>query len=140
LASVGSLVAEIVLWILPRRRELKLPNHGLPLGFLVAYSFRYLELRLQPFGFECREAGLHLLVFALLMVIIVICFVGFVGMMIVLPNDAGFALGMGWGALALAGLLSVLSIGVGVNFRSKIVCDVRRLRTQGIPTERQLRD
>jgi hypothetical protein len=51
-------------------------------------------------------------------------------------QDDGFALGMRLGALAL----SVLSIGVGVILRLKIVGDVERLKTQGLSTESQLRD
>ncbi|MGA8654708.1 MAG: hypothetical protein WB586_01040 [Chthoniobacterales bacterium] len=49
----------------------------------VAFFVRYLELRLQLFGLESRETGLHLLVLALLLGSTVICFVGFVGMLIV---------------------------------------------------------
>jgi uncharacterized membrane protein YqjE len=90
----------------------------------IAFFVRYLELRLQLFGVESRETGLHLLVLALLLVSTVICFVGFVGMLIV------FLLYLmmltlhwewGWSALALAAVLFVVSIGVGVIFRFRIV-------------------
>ncbi len=89
----------------------------------VAFFVRYLELRLQLLGFESRETGLHLLVLALLLVSTVICFVGFVGMLIV------FLLYLmmltlhwewGWSALALAAVLFVASIAVGVIFRFRI--------------------
>jgi uncharacterized membrane protein YqjE len=49
----------------------------------VAFFVRYLELRFQLFGLEARETGLHLLVLALLVVSTIICFVGFVAMLIV---------------------------------------------------------
>jgi uncharacterized membrane protein YqjE len=91
---------------------------------LAANFVRYLELRLQLFGLESRETGLHLLVLALLLVTIVICFVGFVGMMIVFLLYLMLLVlhwAWGWSALALAALLLVLSIGVGVIFRFKIV-------------------
>ena len=74
----------------------------------IAFFVRYLELRLQLFGLESRETGLHLLVLALLLVSTIIFFVGFVAMLIV------FLLYLmmltlhwewGWSALALAGLL-----------------------------------
>jgi uncharacterized membrane protein YqjE len=90
----------------------------------VAFFVRYLELRLQLFGLESRETGLHMLVLALLLMSTVICFVGFVGMLIV------FLLYLmmltlhwewGWSALALAAVLLVVSIGVGVIFRLSIV-------------------
>jgi uncharacterized membrane protein YqjE len=65
-----------------------------------------------------------MLVLALLLMSTVICFVGFVGMLIV------FLLYLmmltlhwewGWSALALAAVLLVVSIGVGVIFRLSIV-------------------
>jgi uncharacterized membrane protein YqjE len=89
----------------------------------LAFFVRYVELRLQLFGLESREMGLHLLVLALLLVSTVICIVGFVGMLIV------FLLYLmmltlhwewGWSALALAAVLLVFSIGVGVIFRFRI--------------------
>jgi hypothetical protein len=50
---------------------------------LVAFFVRYLELRLQLFGLESREAGFHLLVLALPFVSVLICFAGFVIMSVV---------------------------------------------------------
>ena len=91
---------------------------------LVAFFVRYLELRLQLIGLESRETGLHLLVLALLLVSTVICFAGFVAMLIV------FLLYLlmltlhwewGWSALGLAAVLLVLSIGAGMIFRLRIV-------------------
>ena len=89
----------------------------------IASFVRYLELRLQLFGLESRETGLHLLVLALLLVSTIIFFVGFVAMLIV------FLLYLmmltlhwewGWSALALAGLLLLISIGMAVIFRFRI--------------------
>ena len=48
----------------------------------IASFVRYLELRLQLIGLESREAGLHLLVLALLLVSTVSCFAGLVAMLI----------------------------------------------------------
>jgi uncharacterized membrane protein YqjE len=90
----------------------------------IAFFVRYLELRLQLFGLESRETGLHLLVLALLLVSTIIFFVGFVAMLIV------FLLYLmmltlhwewGWSALALAAVCLVVSIVVGVIFRFRIV-------------------
>jgi uncharacterized membrane protein YqjE len=90
----------------------------------VAFFVRYLELRLQLIGLESREAGLHLLILALLFVSTVICFIGFVGMLIIfLLYLMMLTLHWEWGlsALALAGVLLIVSIGVGVIFRFRIV-------------------
>ena len=89
----------------------------------VAFFVRYLELRLQLLGLESRETGFHLLLLALLFVSTVICFGGFVIMLVV------FLLYLmmltlhwewGWSAMALAVVLLVISIGVGVIFRFRI--------------------
>jgi hypothetical protein len=69
-----------------------------PLRDLVAHFVRYLELRLQLFGLESRETGLHLLVLVLLLVTVVTCLVGFFrddDRFSALSNDAGFTLGVG---------------------------------------------
>ena len=50
---------------------------------LVAFFVRYLELRLQLFGLESREAGFQLLILALLFVSVLICFGGSVIMSVV---------------------------------------------------------
>jgi uncharacterized membrane protein YqjE len=49
----------------------------------VASFLRYLELRLQLLGLESRETGFHLLILALLFVSVLICFGGFVIMLVV---------------------------------------------------------
>jgi uncharacterized membrane protein YqjE len=90
---------------------------------LVAFFVRYLELRLQLFGLEAREAGFHLLILALLFVSVLICFGGFVIMLVV------FLLYLmmlflhwewGWSALALGGVLLLISIGLAIIFRFRI--------------------
>ena len=79
-----------------------------------AFFVRYLELRLQLLGLESRETGSHLLVLALLFVSTIICFGGFVIMLVV------FLLYLmmltlhwewGWSALALAGVLLIVRAG-----------------------------
>src|ERR1700693_4159701 len=89
----------------------------------VAFFVRYLELRLQLLGLESRESGFHLLVLALLLVSTVICFSGFVIMLVV------FLLYLmmltlhwewGWSALALAAVLLLISIGMAIIFRVRI--------------------
>jgi len=106
------------------RTQASEPATGDSIRDSVAFFVRYLELRLQLFGLESRETGLHMLVLALLLMSTVICFVGFVGMLI------AFLLYLmmltlhwewGWSALALAAVLLVVSIGVGVIFRLSIV-------------------
>jgi uncharacterized membrane protein YqjE len=91
---------------------------------LVVFFVRYLELRLQLFGLESRETGLHLLVLSLLLVSTLICFGGFIIMLVV------FLLYLmmlflhwewGWSALALGGVLLLVSIGLAIIFRFRIV-------------------
>ena len=50
---------------------------------LAASFLVYLELRLQLLGVESRETGIHLLILALLFVSVLICFGGFVIMLVV---------------------------------------------------------
>jgi uncharacterized membrane protein YqjE len=91
---------------------------------LVAFFVRCLELRLQLLGLEARETGFHLLVLSLLLVSTVICFGGFIIMLVV------FLLYLmmltlhwewGWSALALAVVLLILSIGAAVILRFRMV-------------------
>ena len=91
---------------------------------LVVFFVRYLELRLQLFGLESRETGFHLLVLSLLLVSTLICFGGFIIMLVV------FLLYLmmlflhwewGWSALALGGVLLLVSIGLAIIFRFRIV-------------------
>jgi uncharacterized membrane protein YqjE len=89
----------------------------------VAFFVGYLELRLQLLGLESRETGFHLPLLALLFVSTLICFGGFVILLVV------FLLYLmmltlhwewGWSTLVLAGLLLLISIGMAVIFRFRI--------------------
>src|SRR6202795_2168713 len=93
------------------------------LQYFVASFLRYLELRLQLLGLESRETSFHLLILALLFVSVLICFSGFVIMLVV------FLLYLmmlflhwewGWSALALAAVLLLFSIGMAVIFRFRV--------------------
>jgi len=100
------------------------PATGNSLRDSIASFVRYLELRLQLIGLESRETGLHLLVLALLLMSTVICFAGFVAMLIVFLlylMMLVFHWEWGWSALALAAVLVTISIVLGLIFRSKIV-------------------
>jgi uncharacterized membrane protein YqjE len=89
----------------------------------IASFLRYLELRLQLLGLEAREAGLRLLIISLLLTGTLICFAGFLMLLIV------FLLYLmtlilhwpwGWCALVLAGGLFVIGIVTGIIFRSRL--------------------
>ena len=77
----------------------------------VASFLAYLELRLQLLGLESKEAGLHLLVLALLFVGAVVFFAGFLVMLVVFLLyllTLIFHLGWGWSALACGVLTSAI--------------------------------
>jgi uncharacterized membrane protein YqjE len=91
---------------------------------LVAFFVHYLELRLQLFGLESREAGLHLLILALLFVSVLVCFGGFVIMSVVFLLYLMMLIlhwEWGWSALGLAAVLLLFSIGMAVIFRFRVV-------------------
>src|SRR5271165_3734318 len=90
----------------------------------VASFLNYLELRLRLLGLESKEAGLHLLVLALLFVGAIVFFVGFLVMMIVFLLyllTLLFHWGWGWSALACGGVSLVAAIVAGVILRFRIV-------------------
>src|SRR5258705_13794405 len=90
---------------------------------LVAFLVRYLELRLQLLGLESRETGFHLLILALLFVSVLVCFGGFVVMLVVFLLYLMMLIlhwEWGWSALALGGVLLLISIGLAIIFRFKI--------------------
>ena len=94
---------------------------------LVAFFVRYLELRLQLLGLESREAGFHLLILALLFVSVLVCFGGFVIMLVVFLLFLMMLIlhwAWGWSALALAGVLLLFSIGMAVIFRFRVVMPI----------------
>ncbi|HSZ27494.1 MAG TPA: phage holin family protein [Chthoniobacterales bacterium] len=90
----------------------------------VASFLGYLELRLRLVGLESKEAGVHLLVLALLFVGAVVFFVGFLVMLLVFLLyllTLVFHWGWGWSALA-CGVVSLLAaIAAGVILRFRIV-------------------
>src|SRR5260221_5565454 len=70
----------------------------------VAAFLHYLELRLQLLGLECKEAGLHLLIFGLLVTALLGFFFGFLVMFpVLLPYliITPLHLGTGFGGLTL---------------------------------------
>jgi uncharacterized membrane protein YqjE len=90
---------------------------------LVAFFVRYLELRLQLFGLECRETVFHLLILALLFVSVLVCFGGFLVMSVVFLLYLMMLIlhwAWGWSALALAAVLVLISIGMVAVFRFRI--------------------
>ena len=90
----------------------------------VASFLAYLELRLQLLGLESKEAGLHLLVLALLFVGAVVFFAGFVVMLVVFLLYLLmliFHWGWGWSALACGVVSLLIAIGAGVTLRFRII-------------------
>jgi uncharacterized membrane protein YqjE len=90
----------------------------------LASFLNYLELRLRLLGLESKEAGLHLLVLALLFVGAIVFFAGFLVMMIVFLLyllTLLFHWGWGWSALACGGVSLLVAIAAGVILRFRIV-------------------
>jgi uncharacterized membrane protein YqjE len=90
----------------------------------IASFLRYLELRLRLVGIESKEAGLHLLVLALLFVGAVVFFAGFLVMLLVFLLyliTILFHWGWGWSALT-CGIVSLLAaVAAGFVLRYRIV-------------------
>jgi uncharacterized membrane protein YqjE len=90
----------------------------------IASFLRYLELRLRLVGVESKEAGLHLLVLALLFVGAVVFFAGFLVMLLVFLLyliTILFHWGWGWSALT-CGVVSLLAaVAAGFVLRYRIV-------------------
>jgi uncharacterized membrane protein YqjE len=90
----------------------------------IASLISYLELRLSLVGLESKEAGLHLLVLALLFVGAVVFFAGFLVMLVVFLLyllTLIFHWGWGWSALACGGVSLLLAIAAGLVLRYRIV-------------------
>jgi uncharacterized membrane protein YqjE len=90
---------------------------------LLASFVRYLELRLQLLGLESRETAFHLLILALLLVSALICFAGFLIMLVVFLLYLMMLIlhwAWGWSALALALALLIISIGMAVILKLRI--------------------
>ena len=84
----------------------------------------YLELRLRLIGLESKEAGIHLLVLALLFAGTVVFFAGFLVMLTVFLLYLVmliFRWEWGWSALACGGLLLLSSIAAALILRFRIV-------------------
>jgi uncharacterized membrane protein YqjE len=90
----------------------------------IASFLRYLELRLRLLGLVSKEAGLHLLVLALLFVGAVVFFAGFLVMLLVFLLyliTILFHWGWGWSALT-CGVVSLLAaVAAGFVLRNWIV-------------------
>jgi uncharacterized membrane protein YqjE len=89
----------------------------------VASFLAYLELRLELLGLESKEAGLHLLVLALLFVGAVVFFAGFLIMLVVFLLyllTLIFNWGWGWSALACGVVSLLIAVGAGVTLRFRI--------------------
>lgn len=90
----------------------------------LASFLNYLELRLRLLGLESKEAGLHLLVLALLLVGAVVFFAGFLVMLLVFLLyliTLLFHWGWGWSALVCGGVSLLAAIAAGVVLRYRIV-------------------
>src|SRR5438105_11610078 len=84
----------------------------------------YLELRLRLLGLESKEAGLHLLVLALLFVSTVVFFAGFLAMVLVFLLyllTLIFHWEWGWSALACGGVSLLVAIVAGAILRFRVV-------------------
>jgi uncharacterized membrane protein YqjE len=90
----------------------------------LASFLSYLELRLRLIGLESKEAGIHLLVLALLFAGTVVFFAGFLIMLTVFLLYLLmliFHWEWGWSALACGGLLLLSSIAAALILRFRIL-------------------
>jgi uncharacterized membrane protein YqjE len=90
----------------------------------IASFIGYLELRLRLLGLESKEAGLHLLVLALLFAGTVMLFCGFLVMLVVFflyLLTLIFHWGWGWSALACGLVCLIIAIAAAVVLRFRIV-------------------
>lgn len=90
----------------------------------VASFLRYAELRVRLLGLESKDAGIHLLVLALLFASTVALFVGFLLMFAVFLLYLIITLlhwEWGWGALLCSGILLLGSIVAAIVLRFRIV-------------------
>jgi uncharacterized membrane protein YqjE len=90
----------------------------------IASLLRYVELRFRLLGLESKEAGLHLLLLALLLVSSLVFLAGCLAMFVVFILYLLmliFHWEWGWSALVCAAVLLVLSIIAATIFRFQIV-------------------
>jgi len=112
--------------ILPESRKISI---GQSLQRWLALLIEYFELRLRLLGMESKEAGLHVLSLALLLVSSLTLFAGFLVMLVIFflfLLTLLFGWPWGWSALALGGALLILSIITMIIFRSRIATPLFR--------------
>jgi uncharacterized membrane protein YqjE len=106
----------------------------------VATFLRYLELRLQLLGLECKEAGLHLLIIGLLATAVLVLFGGFLVMFAVFLLYLIITVlhwEWGWGALLCAGILLLGSVVAAIILRSRISRPVFRMTLDELQKDRE---
>jgi uncharacterized membrane protein YqjE len=89
----------------------------------IASFLRYLELRCKLVGLEAKEAGVHLLLLAILLTSGLVFLAGFLVMLVVFLLYLLmliFHWEWGWSALACAGTLLMVSVIAGVLFRAQL--------------------
>jgi uncharacterized membrane protein YqjE len=108
--------------------------------YWVATFLRYLELRLQLFGLEAKEAGLHLLIIGLLVTGILALFAGFLVMFAVFLLYLIITLlhwEWGWGALLCAGILLVTGGVAAVVLRYRVSRPMFRMTLDELQKDRE---
>jgi uncharacterized membrane protein YqjE len=113
---------------------------GESLRNVIASILGYLELRLKLVGLESKEAGIHLLVLALLFVATLVFFAGFLLMMIVFLLFLLMLLfhwAWGWSALACGGVALVSCLITAVVLRFKIVQPIYQATLSELRKERE---
>jgi uncharacterized membrane protein YqjE len=84
----------------------------------------YVDLRIRLLALESKDAGIHLLVLAVLFVSVLVLVAGFLAMLIVFLLyllTLIFHWEWGWSALACAGVLLITSVIAGIIFRFQII-------------------
>jgi uncharacterized membrane protein YqjE len=115
-------------------------NPGESLQNALAAILRYVELRLKLVGLESKEAGIHLLVLALLFAATVALFGGFLLMLLVFLIFLLMLLfhwEWGWSVLACGGVALVLSIISGAILRFKIARPIFQATLSELRKERE---
>jgi len=106
--------------LLPESRKISI---GQSLQGWLGLLIEYFELRIRLLGLESKEAGLHVLGLALLLVSALTLFAGFLAMLVVFFLyflTLLFGWSWGWSALTLGAALLILSIVTTIIFRKKI--------------------
>jgi uncharacterized membrane protein YqjE len=106
----------------------------------VASFLRYAELRLRLLGLESRDAGLHLLILALLFTTTLALFAGFLlmfGVFLLYLIVTLLHWEWGWGALLCAGILLLGSITAAIVLRVRVVRPVFSLTLAELQKDRE---